>query len=289
MEIGIFSKTFTRPTLDGVLDAALASGLGTVQFNLSCAGAAAMPQEIDPALITHIRQAFHARRIKMAALSGTFNMIHPNLAARQAGMDSLRLLIGVCRGLGTSIITLSTGTRNPDNMWRGHPENQSAGAWAELLVSMQGAAQLAEEADVVLAFEPEVSNVVDSAVRARRLLDEIRSPALKVVIDGANLFHAGELPRMREILTEAFDLLGDDMVLAHAKDLSRDGEAGHEAAGTGLLDYDLYVRLLRQCRHVGAIILHSLGEEQVAGSVAFLRARLAAADGVAVAGDDLAT
>jgi sugar phosphate isomerase/epimerase len=275
LEIGVFSKTFARPTLDEVLDAVLANGLHTVQFNLSCAGAPAMPQEIDPALVTRIRQAFVARQMTMAALSGTFNMIHPNLAERRAGMNSLRQLMGVCGDLDAPIVTLSTGTRNPDNMWRAHPDNQSAEAWADLLVSMQEAAQMAEEADVILAFEPEVSNVVDSAMRARRLLDEIRSPALKVVIDGANLFHTGELPRMREILTEAFDLLGDDIVLAHAKDLSRDGEAGREAAGTGLLDYDLYMRLLHQCKHMGALILHSLSEEQVAGSVAFLRARLA--------------
>ncbi|MEZ4720032.1 MAG: hypothetical protein R2851_28705 [Caldilineaceae bacterium] len=28
-------------------------------------------------------------------------------------------------------------------------------------------------------------------------------------------------------------------MLAHAKDISRDGQAGHEAAGTGLLDYSI--------------------------------------------------
>lgn len=277
MEIGIFSKTFERPTLEDVLDAVLASGLRTVQFNLSCAGAPSMPQEIDPALVARVHTAFHARQMTLAALSGTFNMIHPNLAERRAGMNSLRQLIGVCRDLGAPIVTLSTGTRDPDNMWRSHPDNQSAEAWADLLVAMQEAAQMAEEGGVLLAFEPEVSNVVDSALRARRLLDEIRSPALKVVIDGANLFHAGELPRMSEILSEAFDLLGDDIVLAHAKDLSRDGEAGHDAAGSGLLDYDLYLRLLNQCSHVSALILHSLSEEQVASSVAFLRARLPAA------------
>ena len=132
---------------------------------------------------------------------------------------------------------------------------------------------LAERHDVTLAFEPEVSNVVDTAAKARRLLDELRSPALKVVLDGANLFHAGELPRMRAILDEAVASLGDDIVLAHAKDLRRDGDAGHEAAGTGLLDYDHYLALLRGAGYGGPLILHALAEEQVARSVAFLRAK----------------
>ena len=36
---------------------------------------------------------------------------------------------------------------------------------------------------------------------------------------------------MREILDEAFALLSEDIALAHAKDLDRDGQAGHLAGG----------------------------------------------------------
>ncbi len=57
--------------------------------------------------------------------------------------------------------------------------------------------------------------------------------------------------RQHEILDEAFQLLGDRIGLAHAKDLSQDGEAGHEAAGTGLLDYDYYLQLLQQSGYDG--------------------------------------
>ena len=44
-------------------------------------------------------------------------------------------------------------------------------------------------------------------------------PNLKVVLDGANLFHSGELPRMREILAEACELLGMDTVVAACQGL----------------------------------------------------------------------
>ena len=94
------------------------------------------------------------------------------------------------------------------------------------------------------------------------------------MIDGANLFHAGELPRMHEILDHAFDVLGEDIVMAHAKDLSRDGDAGHEAAGTGLLDYGHYIRLLQNIGFTGSLLLHSLEEAQVAESLAFVRGKM---------------
>ena len=79
---------------------------------------------------------------------------------------------------------------------------------------------------------------------------------------------------MAEVLDEAFDLLGPDIEMAHAKDLVRDGEAGHVAAGTGLLDYERYLRRLREAGFDGALVLHSLDEEQVPASVRFLRQTL---------------
>ena len=77
-----------------------------------------------------------------------------------------------------------------------------------MIACVREAVEIARQAGVTLAFEPEVSNVVDSAAKARQLLDEIGSPHLKVTMDAANLFHAGELPRMAEILESAFALLG---------------------------------------------------------------------------------
>jgi sugar phosphate isomerase/epimerase len=128
---------------------------------------------------------------------------------------------------------------------------------------------------VILAFEPEVNNVVDSAQKARRLMDEVGSPHLKVTMDAANIFHAGDLARMSEVLDEAFALIGRDIVLAHAKDLSHDGDAGHEAAGHGKLDYDRYLSLLHVYGFRGPLLLHGLSEAQIPGCVAFLRDKLA--------------
>jgi len=275
MQPGIFAKTFTRPTLEEVLDAVTGHGFDCVQFNFACAGLPSMPERVDVELTDRIRASMVARSLRMAAVSGTFNMIHPDPRQRREGLRRLAVLAGSCQSLATSVVTLCTGTRDPENMWRWHPDNDSAEAWQDLLETLGEALSLTEPCNVILAVEPETANVVDSAAKARRLLDELRSPRLKVVIDGANLFRAGELPRMKEVLDEAFQLLGHDIVLAHAKDVLLDGtEVIHGAAGTGLLDYDQYLKLLHQSGFDGPLILHSLAEAQVRDSVAFLRAKL---------------
>jgi sugar phosphate isomerase/epimerase len=276
MQIGVFAKTFSRSTLAGVLDAVNASGLDAVHFDLACVGLPSMPDQIDPQICDSIRAEFNARDLAMVSVSGTYNMAHPDLRERELGLSRLAALAAVCRHLGTSLIALCTGTRDPENKWRYHPDNASPEAWQDLVASMEAALQIAWASDVTLGIEPEVSNVVDSASKARRLLDEMASPHLKVIIDGANLFPAGTLPQQHEILDVAFELLGGHIVMAHAKDLSQDGAAGHEAAGTGLLDYGHYIAGLRSIGFDGPIVLHSLDETQVERSVRFLREQLAA-------------
>jgi sugar phosphate isomerase/epimerase len=274
--IGIFAKTFARPTPEQNLDAVRSRGLGVVQYNLACAGLPSLPERIEPRLARQIGAAAALRGIGIAAVSGTFNMIDPVKDRRDTGLRRLRQLAGACAPLGTKIITLCTGTRDPDDMWRGHPANGRPDAWADLLAALEQALALAEEHDLWLAIEPETANVVDSPARARRLLDELRSPRLKIILDPANLFHVEDLPHQRALLDAAFDVLGPDMVLAHAKDVRVvDGSVHHVAAGTGVLDYPYYLALLRHAPV--PLIVHGLAEAEVGRALGFLRRVLAAA------------
>jgi sugar phosphate isomerase/epimerase len=264
MRIGIFARTFQRPTFEGVLDAVAAVGIRDVHLDVE--------PDADAAAL---RAALDARGLRAAGLSGTFNMAHPDPAEREAGLRWLDGVASLARPLGASILSLCTGTRNTTSMWRPHADNGTPAAWRDMLEAVTKAAAIAERHGVTFAFEPEVSNVVDSARKARRLLDEVGSPRVKVLLDPANIFHAGELPRMAELIDEAFELLGPAVVMAHAKDLDRDGEAGHLAAGTGRLDYDRYVGHLKRIGFDGSIILHGLTEAQAPGCVAFLRSKIA--------------
>ena len=271
MQIGIFAKTFVRPTLDATLDAVAAHGVRVVQFNLSCAGLPTLPDALDAGTCAAIRKAHEGRGLTIAAISGTYNMIHPDAQVRRAGLRRLEVLAAACKELGTATITLCTGSRDPANMWRHHPANTAPDAWRDLLASMGAALAIAERHGVTLGVEPEVSNVVDSAAKARRLLDELRSPRLKIIMDGANLFHSGDLATQHAVLDAAFALLGPDIVLAHAKDLTADGAAGDAAAGTGVLDYPHYLALLAAAGYGGPLILHALAEEPVSAAVDFLQ------------------
>ena len=117
MQIGIMAGTFARPTLEETLDAVLSHEVYYVQFGLSCAGLPELPEHIDIEICDRIRREMKARQITIAAISGTFNMIHPDVQQRKDGLRRLGKLASVCDRLGTSVITLCTGTRDPNSMW----------------------------------------------------------------------------------------------------------------------------------------------------------------------------
>src|ERR671914_2482860 len=123
VRLGIFAKTFARPSPEGAFDALASYGLHRTEFNMSVAGLPSIPDEIDPALADRVRKAAVDRNIALVAVSGTFNMIHPDAEVRRDGLRRLGVLAGACERLGTSKVTLCTGTRDPEDMWRRHPGN----------------------------------------------------------------------------------------------------------------------------------------------------------------------
>jgi sugar phosphate isomerase/epimerase len=275
MEIGIFARTFEGDNVDQLLGAVAAHGLRCVHFNLRCAGVPTLPENVDPAFCEDIRQTFQRRGMKMVALSATFNAIDPDQSSRREQTRRATQLLRCCRLLGTEVVSLCTGTRDPADMWRYHPENSSPAAWDDLVDTLGQLLPVAAAERVVLGIEPEVANVIDSAPRARCLLDQMQSPWLKIILDAANLFWPDKLDHMVATLEEAVDLLGPDIVMAHAKDITGDEAKKQQAAGTGKLDWAAYFRLLKRSGFDGPVILHNLKPAQVDAAMAFLRRQAA--------------
>ncbi|MCA1595607.1 MAG: sugar phosphate isomerase/epimerase [Chloroflexi bacterium] len=103
MQLGIMSGTLVRDSLESRLDAVREYGFSCVQFSLACAGLPPMPDAIEPAVADHIREEMLRRQIEMAAVSGTYNMIHPDPAERQRGLQRLQVLADAAGQLGTTI------------------------------------------------------------------------------------------------------------------------------------------------------------------------------------------
>jgi sugar phosphate isomerase/epimerase len=280
MRLGVMTSVLPRPTIEAVAEAVSNAGLRAVQLNLDSAGLDALPAELERDTARRIGDAFRHQGVEVSALSGTFNALHPDREWRRECIQRAGLLAERCDLLGTRVITLCTGTRHPTNMWRHHPDNARPDAWAEMVETMRALARHGEATGVDLAFEPEVVNVVDSAEKAERLIEEVGSPRLRLVMDPANYFHPDMLPRMSEVLEAGFARVGRFITLAHAKDVRLPDPGGEEcirpAAGTGVMDYALFMRLLRESGYDGGLIMHSLSEAELPASQRYVESYLQA-------------
>jgi sugar phosphate isomerase/epimerase len=274
MQLGIFARTFPSLTLSSNLDAIIANGFHVTQYNLACAGLVTLPDAISPHKREEIRTGCRERNLTIAAISATFNIIDPNIEQRRDNFRRFTILAEAAPPIGTNIVTLCTGTRDPHDMWKHHPENTSAAAWKEMVEALRAIVAIAESAGVMVAIEPETNNVVSSARAARLALDEIGSSRLKIVLDAANLIDSPDPARMRDVLDEAIELLAAETTIAHAKDLTWHDGPQHCAAGAGILDYEHYLNGLSRSGFTGPLILHGLAEHEVAASREFLQDQL---------------
>lgn len=264
MKLGIFAKTFAAEPFRRAREC----GYQAVQYNMACAGLPPMPDAIPDGLLDAIRRDADAAGIEIAALSATYNMIHPDPDVRRKGLEGLRILAAAAPRLGAPLLTLCTGTLDPEDQWRRHPGNDSAAAWRTLCENMAAALAIAEELGVGLGIEPEHANVVSSAIRAHRLIAEMASPRLRIVLDGANLVEAEPAQEKRAIIAAGIDLLADRIALAHAKDRLADGSFTY--AGAGVLDYGHYLECLAQASYQGPVVAHGLAEQDAEGVARFL-------------------
>ncbi len=277
LPIGIFARTFPGQTADLVFSAIAQSRIAATQFNLRCVGLETVPERIPPRVLEQIAEKSTQYSVSISALSGTCNLVHPDRELRALYVDRLARLAEACETLAIPVLTLSTGTRDPDDLWRAHPANQSAAAQNDLRRALHALLDATATSQVTLAFEPETSNVIQTADQAAALLDEFNSPRLGVILDSANLLvNAPSFDQQDAIITHATAILRGRVALAHAKD----ADAMHHvvAPGQGQIDFAALLAALHdRAGYTGPVIMHGLTPTEVPSALTHLTAARTAA------------
>ena len=269
MQVGVFAKTFPGSEPTGVLAAVRDAGFAVTQFNLACAGLPSMPDAVPDAAIDAISGAAKATGIGLVALSGTYNMAHPDIRMREDGLRRLAVVIETAARLSIPLVTLCTGTRNAEDQWAHHPDNTDPSAWADMALEMEKALLIAERHGVDLGIEPEQANIVTSADDAMRLIGEMGSQRLRIVLDPANLFERANAEQARSIVAEAVERAAGHVSLAHAKDRFADGR--FVTAGQGVIDFPDFIARLKATGFDGPLVTHGLSAGEAPGVARFLK------------------
>ena len=283
-DIGIFARVFPVQDALGLAGTVASLGFSCVQLNLVAVGYPTIPTHDELASIDFgaIARDFAEANVSVWGLSATYNMAHPDPATRSDLSRRAAAMIERAPELGGAAVSLCTGTRDPDNQWRAHPDNTTRAAWNDMLESFDILLDAASTADVMLAVEPEPANVIRDTDAADRLLQDLGDKAENVgfILDPANLVADADPLDYPQILNDAFSRLGSKTICMHAKDIVpwRDRLAG--APG---LDFGLIARLHASLpAPVPIIIQDTEADEAAAARDLLLDARRGLSDAVDV-------
>lgn len=268
MQVGIFAKTFAGTDPLKVLTAVRGSGYSATQFNLACCGLPSMPDAVEEDIIASIIAAGAESGVALVALSGTYNMAHPDHQVRDTGLRQLETVIKTASALAIPLVTLCTGTRHTSDQWAHHLDNADPSAWADMAREMEKALALAEHYGVTLGIEPEQANIVTSSEDAMRLITEMGSNRLRIVLDPANLFEVAAPDVALEVVAKAVDVAAGHITMAHAKDRYADGRFA--TAGKGVVDFPDFIGRLKATGFDGSLITHGLSADEASDVARFL-------------------
>ncbi len=247
LKLGIMSNVYADLAVEEAARQIKADGFACVVTDFAFADVRFNPLKPDWAAAKKIVSTLERAGIEIVGLFGYYNIVDPDVERRKLGEARMEALLTNWKRLGCPLVSTETGTFNSQSEWESDPQNQTEQGYLQCRAAFQKHARTAEKHGAVLSIEAYYRNIIGTIDRAERLLHEVNSPALKLVMDPCNYFRKQDLPRMKPILEEMFKRLGDQIVIAHAKDV-KPSATGEDlpAAGLGVLDYPLFLRLLAQ-------------------------------------------
>lgn len=294
ISVGIFNGYYPY-TLAETIRKIKDQGFTSVQLDLSFKDMDLSYEELTKEKCHVIRDAFRDANLPIVAISGYTNIIHPEPNKREQNLSYLKTLLRFARDLGTPYVISETGTYNEESDWVFHPQNATEEAYQEVCETIYGLAKFANENGSVFLVENYVNNVIGSVDQVSRLFSDVNHPALGLLMDPTNYFTDSNIDHVDEEMNRMFNVLGDKIKIAHAKDCKRaedlsekhvdiDAVESHTfrgagavelpAPGLGILNYDLYLQRLSRIHPNIPIIIEHLDESDIPRAKSFLDTKL---------------
>jgi D-psicose/D-tagatose/L-ribulose 3-epimerase len=221
---------------------------------------------LSTAEFERVRQQVLASRLRCRSFNSLIRTMQ--VVGSEADLDAvsryLDSALDRCRQLGASVVVW--GSASSRNIPPGRSREQT---WQEIKRFLGRAGDIAKSHGLVIGIEPlrkQESNIINTGAEALRLLDEVKHPNVKMIIDYYHLRVENEDP---EILLRARENI------VHLHFANPNGRRWPRSADEDP-EYGRFFQLLKQIGYTGGLSIEARGtfEEDGAASLAFLRSEL---------------
>lgn len=233
---GFRTGTFPGWKIEDVAAELARLGYDCVEFCLEPADV--RPDLLNEARCRELRRTFNDSGLEVASVS-----YHGDVESLEERRANQERAIGIAKELGTGIVVLN-GERSVD------PQRQ----WAEHVTRFQQLCRVAEDADVLLAIEPEPKLVIGSTREAITMIERVASPQLRVNLD------IGHAWLTDDDVAASIRRLGPALVHLHLEDI-RGRVHRHLLYGQGDIDFSAVRSALADVDYDGPYVADLFGQD----------------------------
>lgn len=213
-----------------------------------------------------VRQQVLASRLRCRSFNSLIRTMQ--VVGPEANLDAVSIYLNAaldrCRQLGARVVVW--GSASSRKIPAGHSREQ---AWQEIKRFLQRAGDIAKSHELVIGIEPlrkQESNIINAGAEALRLVDEVKHPNVKMIIDYYHLRMENEDP---DILVRAREHV------VHLHFANPNGRRWPKSVDDDP-EYGRFFQLVKQIGYTGGLSIEARGtfEEDGATSLAFLRSEL---------------
>ena len=172
--------------------------------------------DLTDADVARIKGLIDAQNLKVSCIS------HHNLSALPVDtavvapayrdhITTLQRCIDIAEALGTKLVRIFSFRK--EMVLFGAEPIVSKGTWATLLDRLEEPLRIADDAGITLVMETAISGNVTSALLARKLIDELDVPHLKILWDPCSSLYCTEIP-----YPDGYEVIREHIAHVHLKD-----------------------------------------------------------------------
>lgn len=250
MEIGIRLHDTKKESFENRLKIAREQGFSCIHLALSkIEGLYKENTALTPGYASYIKRELAKQGLDLAVLGCYLNPANPNVQSLERITKQYENYIRFASYLGTMV---GTETGAPNESYTHDKEAcHSKEALETLITNIRPIVKCAESFGVTFVIEPVYRHIVWNPRVARYVLDAISSPNLKIIFDPVNLLDLDNIDKQEEIITEAIELLGEDIMMIHLKDyVIEEDKMKAVACGFGEMKYERIIEFAKSKPHI---------------------------------------
>jgi L-ribulose-5-phosphate 3-epimerase len=226
-------------------------------------------QKISAGLGMQVKRVLAQHDIQIGVLSSYFNLIHPDEAIQKQGMEQFKQYLTLATNYGVRLVATEPGSLDPS--FQPTPDNYERKVVEKTIRNIAELVVTAEKVGSTVGIEAGINHPIHDLDTIEELIDEVDSPALKIILDPVNLLNQDNKADIYEILEEGLKRFGSKIYALHVKDYIFDEEKKIVKPGNGKMDFERFFKIVNHYQPGALVLLDEAPREGLEESLSYLQ------------------